>query len=158
MNISEEQISKLLKEIQANLYLFFRMSMQTTYSLEPEVGYTLAEIHMLERIKEQRVTTVTELASKTGITKGGISSLVTKLKNKHLVEKRVDPANGSRFFISLTPRGEKVVAMHEEYHNKNNKQFIRYLSQLTIDDFNTLERFTQEMHIWLHSYQNEKSK
>lgn len=156
MNNSTQKTDAMFKQIQESLYLYFQMITQSSYFVESNISLTLTEFHMLSRIEKLGITTITKLAQDTGLTKGGISTLVSKLEKKLFVKKEPDETHGSRVLISVTNRGKIVAEKMAEFHDKNNTPFIDYLQNLSPEEFSTVLVFTEKMHKWLLLFNKSK--
>lgn len=120
--------------------------------LDKEIKYygidkplTYAEIHMMEKIKENNDSHISGIANKMGITRGAVSQMVKKLEKKELVKKEEDPNNLSRLILRLTATGEKACNEHERYHNTFNERIENILEDFSEEDRNKIHDFLKDL-------------
>jgi len=86
-----------------------------------------AEIHAINFIGVYKKISVTELSQHLGVTKGTVSSLVSKLENKNYVNKSNNMNDGRSFLLALTEKGETVregfKKYQKEFYSKFSKSF-----------------------------------
>lgn len=156
MNTSIKNPDDIFKQIEDSFYLYFRMITQSSYFVEEGLSLTVTELHMLKRIEKLGIATVTKLAADVGITKGGISTLVSKLEIKQLVVKEPDEKHGSRVLITATARGKKILEKFEEIHTEHNRHLMAFLHNLSPEELRTINAFSNEMHQWITLYNYEQ--
>ncbi len=76
-----------------------------------------SEIHTLCVIGAEPGTNITALAQRLGVTKGAISKMATKMREKGLIEKYQEPGNDKEILLRLTKTGRIACIGHEEHHN-----------------------------------------
>ncbi len=121
-NKFEEMITSLNKVIEKyNLQHKSGVDFGTGDLLHP------AEIHTLQFIGDNPLTTITLLSEKLGVTKATVSERVKKLLVKDLVMKKKSSHSGRDVFIELTARGKKAYDGHEKHHARLFRYFCDYL-------------------------------
>ncbi|WP_353116087.1 MarR family winged helix-turn-helix transcriptional regulator [Nitratidesulfovibrio sp.] len=114
-----------------------------------------AEMHMISKVHKLGGASITELAQQTGVTKGAVSMLVSKLVQKGLLEKNVDPDNRSRVVVCTTGAGERASASHEAFHARHDKEFLAWLGTLDEGSFASINEFGRRMSEWMRGYLDE---
>jgi DNA-binding MarR family transcriptional regulator len=117
--------------LQVNIGLFVRRSRQSP--VEDEL--TLPEMSALSRLDRGGPAAPSDLARAEQITPQGMGATLNGLARRGLVERRPDPNDGRRTFMSLTEAGRQLV------HNKRSAR-TRQLAQLLSDKFTRQERET----------------
>lgn len=86
-----------------------------------------AEIHSINFIGVYKRISITELSQHLGVTKGTVSSLISKLENKRYVNKTNNLDDGRSYLVGLTERGETVregfKKYQKEFYSKFSKSF-----------------------------------
>lgn len=95
---------------------------------------TKAEIHTINIIGLNPDINITQIAKIKGITKGAVSQMIYKLKDKGLVVKNVSSNSDAEVCIRLTDKGWTAYNEHKEIHKKVNEIFYKKL-----DDFSDKE-------------------
>lgn len=111
-----------------------------------------AEIHMVTTVDMLEGASVTELAREFNVTKGAVSQQVAKLVKKGLLEKKGDPANGSRVIITTTDLGKTASDNHLDFHREYDKAFHAYLGGLDSASYKGVAQLAEEMNKWMDSY------
>lgn len=91
------------------------MSTKTPHDYGTGDIYTVAEVHTLKYIADNRGITVTQLARDNGKTKGAVSQILKKLESKGLVYREADPENDKRNHLYLTDKGRRLDQAHRQY-------------------------------------------
>lgn len=73
------------------------------------------EIHTIQAIGKSIGVNVTQLAEKTGVTKGAVSQMVSKLVAKGMVRKAHAEDNAKEVLLCLTDLGWTAFRSHEEF-------------------------------------------
>ena len=90
-------------------------------SLE-ETGLSFAQyrvlMHLLfaEQMGEKAELNPSEISKRQGVSRNTISALIRNLEANELVERRLDPQDRRRFYISLTEQGRSLVTDHARQH------------------------------------------
>ena len=81
------------------------------------MNLSIRELHMLEFISEEEGgQTITDIASKAGITPPSATAAVKKLEKRGYVEKKRSSLDGRIVYVRLTKAGRKINAAHKYYH------------------------------------------
>jgi len=97
-----------------------------------------AEIHTLQFIGDNSLTTITSLSEAFDVTKATVSERVKKLLQKDLVRKKKSPHSGREILIELTDRGKTAYTGHEKHHTRLFRFFCDFLgddAEKKINDF-----------------------
>lgn len=104
-----------------------------------------SEIHTVMLIGDNPGVHGAELARISGVTRGAISQIVSKLENKGLVKKVDDPGNSLIKVPVLTNKGKVAYYAHEQYHEEMDGDLYAYVKQLTDNQVTVIENFLLEM-------------
>lgn len=77
-----------------------------------------AQSHMIEMIGDSGGITVTQIAEEYMITKGAVSQILSFLDEKGLVVKTPSPRGGRTTVLSLSEKGQRVLAEHRALHQE----------------------------------------
>jgi len=149
MSTSIKKPDEIFKQVEESFYLYFRMITQSSYSFDDGFVLTATEVNMLSRIEQLEIATVTKLSKGTGVTKGGISRLISKLEKKKLIVKEPDVTHGSRVLIKVTNHGKKIIEKNTKMHAEHNSHMMAFLHNLSAEELNTVTTFVDQMHQWL---------
>ncbi len=92
-----------------------------------------SEINLLESIGDGTGSTVTALTGVFGITKGGVSHIVSKLERRGYVRKERSKVYAKEIELSLTDKGRVVYNEHAEFHNQMEKSLFLTLKNIPSD-------------------------
>ncbi len=115
-------------------------------------AYTPAELMVASRIRMFPGQTVTDLAKYFGRTKGAISQLVKKLRDKGLCEGQTDSADRKKILLKLTPLGEQLCRSRGEHvreiMQENMNELIATVGEDALNGYfaviDTINRFDAE--------------
>jgi len=77
-----------------------------------------SEIHTLQAVGDQEKVNITGLAKSLGITKSGVSQMVSKLEKKGLIKRWRKPGNEKEVLLKMTEKGEVAYEGHETLHRQ----------------------------------------
>ncbi|MGX7047786.1 hypothetical protein RU86_GL000761 [Lactococcus piscium] len=100
-----------------------------------------AEIHLLVKIDENPNQNMSELARTSNVTRGMISQLANKLERKGVLEKRKSLLNDRDILLQITEEGKYIIALHSQFHENLNRNFINYFSNLEVDQVDVILDF-----------------
>ena len=147
-----------MEEMQGDLELLtktlFKFNRVSKMAMDFGVGVAIypAEIHTVERLCKYGPMSITELAEATGVTKGAMSQMVSKMTRKGLVYRETAPDNQSKQAIIPTELGEKAQKGHMEFHMKHDKDFFAYIASLPDEEYAVFSKLCQNMEAWMNSY------
>lgn len=104
-----------------------------------------SEIHMAMNIHDNPGMHVSELARISGVTRGAVSQLVSKLEKKGLVTKTEDPENRLKTIPILTNKGKVAYYAHAQHHEELDKALFDFVNHLTDDQFTLIESFLDHL-------------
>jgi len=110
------------------------------------------EIHAIDAIGNQDGRTVTELAEWFYVTKGAVSQVVSKLARSGYLTKERNPENGKEVRLSLTRKGEIVLAGHERFHRRMDAEILRELRDVPLATFETFHELLGRVGAHLDRY------
>ncbi|MFD0695133.1 MarR family transcriptional regulator [Paenibacillus sp. GCM10027628] len=101
---------------------------------------TMSETHVIEQIGIHETINVTRLAEKMGMTKGAITKINAKLLDRGWIEKFALSGNRKEVLFRLTPDGQMVYEVHEQYHLYAEKFFQEFINRYTDAEFEFIDR------------------
>ena len=134
--------------IQAGFRIAGLLSSRTNSPHTFSCGVTLctAETHMIELIGEQEGISSTMLCEILGVTKGAVSQILKKLKDKNLAECSAFRENGY-IALRLTSEGQEIFEEHRKMH-------VSLMQEL----YQMVESFPQEQKEAIHWFLNQEEK
>lgn len=76
----------------------------------------LLQLFFTEEVRDRGELNPSEISERQGVSRNTISSLIRRLEEDGLVERRLDPLDRRRFNISLTIAGRELVRAHARKH------------------------------------------
>ncbi|CCH48666.1 MarR family winged helix-turn-helix transcriptional regulator [Pseudodesulfovibrio piezophilus] len=133
---------------------FMRFTQISKRPMDFGVGINIfpAEIHTVERLCERGPMSITELAESSGVTKGAMSQLVSKLIKKGLAYRETDPDNLSKHQIIPTELGLKAHEGHMRFHMEHDKDFFDYIANLDPEKYAFFKELCHKMDAWMSTY------
>jgi len=98
-----EQISGSLNSIKGKCQLKDR-------TIAVELKISCSELNCMKQFLVNNNLSVKDIAEKLGITSGGVTKIVSQLEEQSLLRRDMDPDDRRGIIVSLTPRGEKLIA------------------------------------------------
>ena len=102
-----EIITKLIGDLEAQFIKKFQ-----------EEGFTARQIVYIEMINTLGNPNLGEIAKALKLSKPSVTAIVDKLASKGYIEKFQSDEDRRSFHVHLSPKGNMLVRMHEETHNK----------------------------------------
>lgn len=91
-------------------------------------GFSLLEVHCIDRIGSSEFANVTKIAKDMELTRGSISKICKKMLAKGLIESSQRPDNRKEIYYSLTEKGRKVFIEHEKCHDQARQEELSLLN------------------------------
>ena len=79
------------------------------------------------RALDQQPLTVSELATRLGVTKQAAGQIVTDMEERNLVSRRPDPDDGRSRLLELTPEGRRALRRARTFHRRFEARLAREL-------------------------------
>ena len=86
-----------------------------------------------------------EIAKELGMTRGGISKIATRLIKKNLITTYQDEVNQKKVFYKLTPLGEQVNEIHEQFHAEKNLRVESMISGYSEEEQDVILKFIKDL-------------
>jgi DNA-binding MarR family transcriptional regulator len=102
-----------------------------------ERGVSVAEWVALQLIHSLPTATMSDVAQNTGMTRGAISKLVSRVEEKGLIRRQPSAADGRIQPLSLTPKGARLLPALAALADRNDHEFFAHLAPA---DRDALER------------------
>ncbi|NMC49163.1 MAG: MarR family transcriptional regulator [Desulfovibrio sp.] len=109
-----------------------------------------AEVHMLSTLDMLGDAHVTGIAKACGVTKGAVSQMLKRLREKGLVAREADTSGNT--VIRLTELGRAVSQAHFAFHREHDREFLDYLRGLPDRDFALCLDMCRRMKAWMEAY------
>lgn len=110
-----------------------------------------AEIHLMKAVDYNPEVNASGLAKLLGVTKGAISQTVSRLVQKGVVVKERDSSYSHELKISLTSFGKGALTAFYTQNGSQWRDFIRYLEELTDEEYRIAIGFLARMEAFLDS-------
>ena len=92
-------------------------------------GVSVGEWVAMRELLDAAERAPSEVAERTGMTRGAITKLVDKLAAKGLVERRTGGADRRFQALALTPKGRALVPVLAALADKNDEEFFSHLTK-----------------------------
>jgi DNA-binding MarR family transcriptional regulator len=113
-----------------------------------------SERHMLDLFGDNPELNITELAQHTGVTKGAISQVVSKLEDKGAVHRYKEDGNEKDVLVGLTEKGKEIY----EHRKKINDEIVSQLQSGMKDYSDENVICLLDMFKWIEDYLDESKK
>ncbi len=112
---------------------------------EEELGVSGAQLFVLQLLEENSVATINELAALTRTHQSSVSTVVSRLRDKNLVERNQSEIDARKVEIKLTKKGKAIVqnqfpaaqkylfAAIQKLNDKDQKQLAIFLKNIVED-------------------------
>ncbi len=123
---------QMLNEILVKLFNAVLFSEEDFLKKNINEKITLKSVHVLEAIKKaegkDNNVSMSQIASVLGITAGTLTTMIKKLEDKGYIVKRHSKDDKRKTFVVLTKKAEKVIDVHNSYHENMIDMITRNLS------------------------------
>ncbi len=113
-----------------------------------------SERHMLDIVGDDPGLNITEFAKTTGVTKGAISQVVSKLEKKGALRRFKSEENEKEIRLELTQLGEKIYAHHQSANQETINLLWRELKKHPADKI----EFLMVMFSWFEQYLDQSKE
>lgn len=110
---------------------------------------SITEFHLISCIGNEEKVNGIKLSEKIGMTRGGISKVVSSLIKKELIISYKNGVNQKKIFYKLTPLGEMINEIHNNKHNERNKALKDTINKYTKQEKETILRFIEDLQSFL---------
>ncbi|MEF2824551.1 MAG: MarR family transcriptional regulator [Peptococcaceae bacterium] len=131
--INEYVLKQALKEIEAL----------------PEISIT--EFHVIAYIGNHQNVNGMRLSQEMGMTRGGISKVMSSLQKKNLIESYSEPDNKKKVYYRLTPLGMRINQFHNEKHQQRDQTFAKFLDTFSDEEKAVVLKFIKELQLFAQS-------
>lgn len=102
--------------------------MKLRYASEANIKLTVEEFILLNMIGAKTDQILQNIAIATGKNKSVVMRMIDSLESKDLVKRTVNPEDRRENLLSITEKGEKVVAKYQEIEKKLSSELLQDLS------------------------------
>lgn len=106
---------------------------------------SVTECHLISCIGSEKEVNGIKLADKFGMTRGGISKIIASLIKKELIVSYQDGLNQKKIFYKLTPLGEMINEVHNEFHEKIEIEFTNKISKYSEQEQDIILSFIKDL-------------
>ncbi|WP_419787075.1 MarR family winged helix-turn-helix transcriptional regulator [Pseudodesulfovibrio sp.] len=110
---------------------------------------SLSEVHCIDRIGAIDHANVTKVADELEMTRGGVSKIVKRLRDRGYIESYQEPENRKEVYFRLTEKGERLYAEHRQCHIRVYQERARILEAYSPEERAVIYRFLDEMRQWM---------
>jgi DNA-binding MarR family transcriptional regulator len=114
-------INEIASSLQVSISLLRRRLHQI--ALEDEIA--MPELVVLVRLDKGGPYTVTELAKLVGVASQSMGATVSRLDGRKLIDRRPDPTDGRRVYISISKAGRKLLTGRRDVRHR---KFVEAIS------------------------------
>ena len=91
------------------------------------------------------------LSQEMGMTRGGISKVMSSLQKKNLIESYSEPDNKKKVYYRLTPLGMRINQFHNEKHQQRDQTFAKFLDTFSDEEKAVVLKFIKELQLFAQS-------
>lgn len=110
-------VKHTLNELLVNLFNYI-LFIEETNLKKQGVELGIGEIHLLESIEKTADNTMTNIARRSMITQGTLTTNIKRLERMGYVLRTKDSRDGRVTRLSLTEKGRQVLAIHDRFHEE----------------------------------------
>ena len=123
----QEDAEKLCQQFLHLLGAYNQME-KRTHTYGGEVPLHLSEVHTIAAIGAHPGQNIVALAKAQGVSRSAASQMVSKLVQKHLVQKKNSPETDNEVILQLTAAGLSVYKRHQAQHQWFNARLTEILA------------------------------
>lgn len=113
-----------------------------------------SEISTIRMIGNNPEINITQLADKTGVTKGAISQIISRLENKRYVARYKDANNDKEVKLRLSDKGAEVFTGYENFQKRNFESYYKIFKTASKQDIETFKLVLNTVENNLDEYLN----
>lgn len=106
---------------------------------------SITEFHVISCIGNEEKVNGIKISEKIGMTRGGVSKVVSSLIKKELITSYKDDVNKKKIFYKLTPLGEMVDEIHNDKHEERDRELINRVNKYTKQEKDIILRFIKDL-------------
>ena len=106
------------------------------------VPLTMSEVHILESIVKTSDNSMSHIAARLMVTKGTLTTNISKLEKKGYVERYKDENDGRIVRLKITAKAEPVLKVHDDFHNH---LIDKTLADLHLEDNEVLNQSLEQI-------------
>ncbi|WEG14646.1 MarR family transcriptional regulator [Pullulanibacillus sp. KACC 23026] len=108
-------------------------------------GYTLSELQVIDLIEKLENPNVTLLAERMKMTRGAISKIVSRLKERHEIDSYQYADNQKKLYYRLTSKGEKICHYHRAIHEEAERKVVAFFEHYSDEDLQVIIKFLTDV-------------
>ena len=122
-----DECGKQLNDMLVETYRSILKLEEETLTKSDKFDISISDIHMLEAIgfADEKGKTVSDIASRMGITLPSVTVAINKLARKGFVNKSKHAADGRVVYVSLTQLGVRIVKIHGRFHRQMTNSILK---------------------------------
>lgn len=110
---------------------------------------SITEFHVISCIGSEEEINGIKISEKIGMTRSGVSKVVSSLIKKELITSYKDNINKKKIFYKLTPAGEMINEIHNDKHEERNRKLIKKINRYTKQEKDIILRFIKDLQKFL---------
>ncbi|WP_297130205.1 MarR family winged helix-turn-helix transcriptional regulator [Terrisporobacter sp.] len=110
---------------------------------------SITELHVISCIGNEEEINGIKISEKIGMTRGGVSKVISSLIKKELITSYKDDVNKKKIFYKLTPLGEMINEIHNDKHEERNRKLINRVNKYTEQEKETILKFIKDIQNFL---------
>ena len=110
-------------------------------------GFSLAEVHCIDRIGSIEYANVTKVANEMDMTRGAISKITKKLASKEMIDSFQRPGNNKEIYFLLTENGKRVYDEHKKCHSHSEQEKLSLLEPYDEHEQAIILRFLNDINL-----------
>lgn len=123
------------------------LRMLTARGASPEMvrNISLSELHVIDCIGSHEEPNVTFIAEQTGMTKGAVSKIASRMVDRKFIEARKRDNNRKEILYSLTKKGKVAFDIHKKFHDTENKKLHEIFASFKPEELKIIDRFFNDI-------------
>jgi DNA-binding MarR family transcriptional regulator len=121
-----------------------------------ESQLSLPQMHTLEMLGHMEKPTMKELAQRLGVTTGTLTTMINRLEQTELVERKPNPDDRRSYLLSLTRAGAAEFEKHHQFHIQLSEEISASFSESELTAFDEyLKRVIEQIQPSKHPMRTE---
>lgn len=162
--VSEETIKEVTMKKEYDILNNFKiifdkqavLSKHTNYELFEE--FSVSEVHTIDLIGNEKDINGVMIAEKLEMTRGAISKIISKLKDKKLIDSYQNEDNKKEIYYRLTEAGKDVYEQHKKAHSDWEDRELLFLDKIEDEKKEIIREFLEEYNEYLSKLIKERGR
>ena len=115
-NMQDKKTRHTLNELLVGLFNYI-LYIEERNLKDKGVVLTMSEVHLLECIEKASDNSMTHIANRSMVTKGTLTTNISKLEKKGYVKRYKDDHDGRIVRLKITDKAKPVLEIHDAFHD-----------------------------------------